>query len=90
MPRITKRGPKCKSRFTKNDALRMEIARSNESLEIKQARNKKQKEYQLAYYENQSSEERASRLGLQLAYQESYHDNQSLDDRCTRHGQQQK
>ena len=66
----------------------MEIARSNESLEIKQARNKKQKEYQLAYYENQSSEERASRLGLQLAYQESYHDNQSLDDRCTRLGQQ--
>ena len=69
MPRITKRGPQCKSRFTKNDALRMVISRSNETLETKQARLKKQREYQVAYYENQSGEERASRLGDKLEYQ---------------------
>ena len=57
MPRIIKRGPQCKSRFTKNDALRKKISRSNETLETKQARIKKQQVYQLAHYENQSCKE---------------------------------
>ena len=38
MPRIIKRGPQCKPRFTKNDALRKKISRSNETLETKQAK----------------------------------------------------
>ena len=88
MPRITKRGPQCKSRFTKNDALRKEISRRNETLDDKQARLKKQLEYQLRYYENQSGEERASRLDQQLEYRHSYRDNQTSDDRASCLGQQ--
>ena len=88
MPRIIKRGPQCQSRFNKNDALRKKISRSYEALETKQARLKKQQEYQLAYYENQSCEEQATRLGHQLEYQQCYRDNQSSDERATRLGQQ--
>ena len=88
MPRISKRGSQCKSRFTKNDALKMEISRSNETLGAKQARLKKQKEYQLAYYEKQSDEDRATRLGHQLECQQSYRDNQSSDERANRLVQQ--
>ena len=70
--------------FAKNDALRMEISRSNETLETKQARLKKQREYQVAYYENQSGEERASRLGDKLEYQQSFRDNQNYIERASR------
>ena len=84
MPRIIKRGPQCKSRFAKNDALRMEISRSYETLETKQARLKKQLEYQLAYYENESGEERAYRLDQQIEYLQCYREKQSSDKRASR------